>query len=53
MEYVGDKYGYTGVSSFFLAYNNRLKKSLIKHGDIIVFWSLGAGYQIGVMLLKI
>ncbi|OOT55004.1 3-oxoacyl-[acyl-carrier-protein] synthase III C-terminal domain-containing protein [Acinetobacter pittii] len=53
IEYIGDQYGYTGVSSFFIAYKKRLEKSLINKGDIIVFWSLGAGYQTGVMLWKI
>ncbi|MDM1247794.1 ketoacyl-ACP synthase III [Acinetobacter sp. R933-2] len=53
IEYIGDQYGYTGVSSFFLAYKSRLEKGLLKKDDIIVFWTLGAGYQAGVMLWKL
>ena len=53
IEYIGDKYGYTGVSSFFIAYKSRLEQGLLKEGDIIAFWTLGAGYQTGVMLWKL
>ncbi|WOE30565.1 MULTISPECIES: 3-oxoacyl-[acyl-carrier-protein] synthase III C-terminal domain-containing protein [unclassified Acinetobacter] len=53
IEYIGDKYGYTGVSSFFIAYKNRLEKGLLQSGDIIVFWTLGAGYQTGIMLWRV
>ncbi|MFW1800063.1 3-oxoacyl-[acyl-carrier-protein] synthase III C-terminal domain-containing protein [Acinetobacter nematophilus] len=53
IEYIGDQYGYTGANSLFIAYASRLKKGLIKKGDIVVFWTLGAGYQTGLMLWKI
>lgn len=53
IEYIGDKYGYTGANSLFLAYANRLKKGLLRKGDIIVLWTLGAGYQTGLMLWRL
>lgn len=53
IEYIGDIYGYTGVSSFFIAYKSRLDKGLLNSGDIIAFWTLGAGYQTGVMLWRV
>lgn len=52
IEYVGDQFGYTGVSSFFLAYKSRFDRGLIQKGDLIAFWTLGAGYQTGVMLWR-
>lgn len=53
IEYIGDVYGYTGANSLFIAYASRLKKGLIKSGDIIVLWTLGAGYQTGLMLWRL
>ncbi len=53
IEYIGDRYGYTGANSPFIAYASRLEKGLLKEGDIIVFWTLGAGYQSGLMLWKL
>lgn len=53
IEYIGDKYGYTGANSLFLAYASRLNKGLLKKGDLIIFWTLGAGYQTGLMLWKL
>lgn len=43
--------GYTGSSSPFLAldqYQRRVRK--IKQGEQILFWTLGAGYEAGLML---
>lgn len=53
IEYVGDQYGYTGANSLFLAYASRLNKGMLKKGDLIVLWTLGAGYQAGLMLWKL
>lgn len=50
--YIGDKYGYTGNSSPFLALYDAIEKGDIKRGDYIVFWTLGAGYQAGTMLWR-
>lgn len=50
--YIGDKYGYTGNSSPFLALYDAIEKGEIKRGDYIIFWTLGAGYQAGTMLWR-
>ena len=43
--YVGDEFGYTGVTSPFLAFHKLVKEHSIKHGDYILFWSIGSGVQ--------
>lgn len=53
IEYIGDQYGYTGGNSLFVAYESRLKKGLLRDGDLIVFWSLGAGFQSSVVLWRL
>lgn len=50
--YIGDKYGYTGNNSPFLALYEAIEKGKVKRGDYIIFWTLGAGYQAGVMLWR-
>ena len=42
-EYIGDIYGYTGTTSPFVAFANSLEKGELNKGDIVVFWSVGAG----------
>jgi len=51
-EYVGDKYGYTGTSSPFVALNHAIQNNEIHRGDNIVFWSVGTGYISCAMLWK-
>ncbi len=51
--YVGDKYGYTGTSSPFFAYTEGIKQGKIKKGDIVFFTTVGVGYSICSMLLKV
>lgn len=43
--YVGDKYGYTGQSSPFLCLHEAIRRGMIKRGDYIVMWTLGASAQ--------
>ena len=50
--YVGDRFGYTGTSSPFLALNEAINSGSIKRGDYILFWTIGAGYQLVAMLFK-
>lgn len=50
--YVGDVYGYTGTSSPFLALYTAIEQKRIKHGDYVLFWTIGAGMQHFVMLIK-
>lgn len=48
--YVGDKYGYTGVSSPLMAYCDALEDGRIKDGDLIGFTTIGLGGQAISML---
>jgi 3-oxoacyl-[acyl-carrier-protein] synthase-3 len=41
--FVGDEYGYTGVTSPFLAYAKLLERENLEIGDYIMFWTVGAG----------
>jgi len=42
-KYVGDRYGYTGLTSLFLAYYHSMEDKEIQTGDVIIFCSIGAG----------
>jgi 3-oxoacyl-[acyl-carrier-protein] synthase III len=50
--YVGDEFGYTGTSSPFIALYRGIERGQIKKGDYVFFWSVGAGWQICTMLMK-
>lgn len=50
--HVGDRYGYTGTSSPFLAFYHAWDSQTIKRGDYIVFWSVGTGYTACSLLWK-
>ncbi|SDJ78449.1 ketoacyl-ACP synthase III [Sediminibacillus albus] len=50
--YVGDKFGYTGTSSPFLALHEGIETGRIQRGDHVLFWTIGAGYQLIAMLIK-
>lgn len=50
--YVGDEYGYTGTSSPFIALHEAERRGAVKRGDLIIFWSVGAGWQIVSMLVQ-
>ena len=52
MEFVGDKYGYTGASSPFLSIYEAVKKGKVKRGDLVVVWTIGAGKQDIMTLLR-
>lgn len=51
--YIGDKYGYTGLTSPLLAYNEALENESIHTGDYIIFCSMGAGYNLCALLYKL
>jgi 3-oxoacyl-[acyl-carrier-protein] synthase III len=51
--YIGDKYGYTGLTSPLLAFNEALVNETIHTGDYIMFCSVGAGYNICALLYKL
>ncbi|SET22786.1 3-oxoacyl-[acyl-carrier-protein] synthase III C-terminal domain-containing protein [[Clostridium] polysaccharolyticum] len=50
--YVGDEYGYTGVSSPFLVLDRAVEKGIVKRGDYVAFWTIGAGMQHICMLIQ-
>lgn len=52
-EYVGDRYGYTGVSSPFIALKHAIENGSIQRGDWFVLWSVGAGSTSCVLLGKL
>lgn len=50
--FTGDEYGYTTVNSPFVALHEALKRKKISRGDLLIFWSIGAGWQSMAMLMK-
>lgn len=52
LHYVGDKFGYTGTTSPFMAFHEGVKNGNIKRGDTVLFWTVGAGHQFVAMLFK-
>jgi 3-oxoacyl-[acyl-carrier-protein] synthase III len=50
--YVGDKYGYTTTSSPFISLYEGIESNRIKRGDIVLFWTIGAGHEMVAMLFK-
>lgn len=50
--YVGDKYGYTGVTGPIFALNEALQSNRIKPGDKLVICSVGLGYVMGACLYR-
>lgn len=50
--YIGNKYGYTGTTSPFIALYEAIQQGKVKRGDYIVFWTIGSGSQSVVMLYK-
>ena len=50
--YVGDKYGYTGTSSPFIALHEGIESGKIKRGDLILFWTIGGGHEFITMLFR-
>lgn len=52
MIYIGDKFGYTGTSSPFIALHEGIKTGQIKRGDNVLFWTVGTGNLLIAMLFK-
>ncbi|HWK23592.1 MAG TPA: 3-oxoacyl-[acyl-carrier-protein] synthase III C-terminal domain-containing protein [Ureibacillus sp.] len=50
--YIGDRYGYNGTSSPFIALYEGEKSGQIKRGDYIIFWTIGAGFELVATLIK-
>lgn len=52
MVYVGDRFGYTGTSSPFIALHEAVETGRVKRGDHVLFWSIGSGFQLVAMLFR-
>lgn len=50
---VGEKYGYTGCASPFFALHDALSQGKVTKGNCIVLCSVGAGYTMSAILLKL
>lgn len=50
---VGEKYGYTGCASPFFALHDAIAEGKVNNGDYIILFSVGAGYTMSAVLLKI
>lgn len=50
--FIGSEYGYTGTSSPFIALYEAIERKLIKRGDYVMFWTIGAGSQNISLLFK-
>ena len=50
--YIGDKYGYTGVSSPFVAFYEAIKEGKIKRGDYVLFWSIATFWTSSSVIIK-
>lgn len=50
--YVGDKYGYTGTSSPFIALYEAVKAGKVKRGDLVCLWSVAINWTICTMVIR-
>ncbi|OTA15061.1 3-oxoacyl-ACP synthase [Xenorhabdus vietnamensis] len=50
--FIGDKYGYTATNSPFVAFYEALERKKVTRGDLLIFWSVGAGWQSTALLMK-
>lgn len=50
--YVGNKYGYTGTSSPFLALYESIKSGRVKRGDYVGLWSVGVNWTTCALVFK-
>ncbi len=50
--YIGDKFGYTGTTSPFVALYYAIKTGKVKRGDYVLLWTVGIGTQHVFALIK-
>ncbi len=50
--FVGDKYGYTGTSSPYIALYEAINQGLVQRGDYIMIWTIGGGSENIAMLMQ-
>ncbi len=51
--YIGDEYGYTGTSSPFIVLYESMRRGLVKKGDYVVIWTIGAGTENIALLFRV
>lgn len=50
--FVGNEYGYTGVTSPFLAFKKAVDAGELQKGDNLIFWTVGGGFSSVCLLYK-
>lgn len=50
--FVGDVFGYTGLTSPFLALKHAIDNKQVKRGDYVILWTIGAGVVASGCLIK-
>ncbi len=50
--FVGDRFGYTGVTSPFLALADSVSNGNLNSGDYVILWTVGAGVVASCILLR-
>ena len=50
--FIGQEYGYTGTSSPLIALYESIERGIVKRGDYVMFWTIGAGSQNIALLFK-
>lgn len=50
--YIGDEFGYTGLTSPFIALKDSIDKNKINRGDYILLWTIGVGVITPTLLIK-
>lgn len=50
--FIGREYGYTATSSPFIVLAESIRRGMVKRGDYVLVWTVGAGVQSVVSLLR-
>jgi 3-oxoacyl-[acyl-carrier-protein] synthase-3 len=50
--FIGNKFGYTGVTSPFMALTESIENNIINRGDYVILWTVGAGVVASCILLR-
>lgn len=50
--FIGDVFGYTGLTSPFIAFKHAIDNNKIKRGDYVILWTIGAGIVTSGCLIR-
>lgn len=50
--FIGNEFGYTGVTSPFIALSDAIEKNKINRGDYVILWTVGAGVVASCILFR-